>query len=106
MAERHTWKRRLAAIVAGGMFLANSACVLAAPVELSLDDSIGLALRNNPTIKIAEAGKQQSRWGIDQAEAGKGFLLNYTHNDTRYDTPSYSGAPFYDSESISTTSWR
>ncbi|MDR3592283.1 MAG: TolC family protein [Negativicutes bacterium] len=87
MAERHTWKKRLAAVVAGGIFLANSACVLAAPVELSLDDSIALTLKNNPTIKIAEAGKQKSLWGIDQAEAGKGFVLNYNHVDKRYDTP-------------------
>ena len=96
MAERHTWKRRLAAALAGGIFLAGSACALAAPVELSLDDSIALALKNNPTIKIAEAGKEKSRWGIDQAQAGAGFVLNYAHSDKRYDTPpSPTGFPTY-----------
>ncbi len=64
--------------------------VLAAPVELSLDDSIALALKNNPAIKIAEAGKQQSLWGIEQAEAGKGFVLDYTHVDSRSDRSSLS----------------
>jgi TolC family type I secretion outer membrane protein len=76
------------------LLAALSTPVLAAPVELSLDDSVALTLRNNPTIKIAEAGKQKSLWGIDQAEAGKGFVLNYTHVDQRYDTPVATGAPF------------
>ncbi|MDR3561800.1 MAG: TolC family protein [Negativicutes bacterium] len=87
MAEQHIWKRRLAVLFAGGMLLVSSAGVQAAPVELSLDDSIALALKNNPSIKIAEAGKFKSQWGIEQAEAGKGFTLGYTHTDKRYDTP-------------------
>jgi len=62
--------------------------VLAAPAELSLDDSIALALKNNPTIKIAEAGKEKSLWGIEQAKAGKGFTLGYTHSDIRTDKSS------------------
>jgi len=75
--------------------------VLAAPVELSLDDSIALSLKNNPTIKIAEAGKLKSLWGIDQAQAGKGFVLNYAHQDQRFDTPVSSGAPFTAQNSFS-----
>lgn len=69
------------------MIVALNTPVLAAPVELSLDDSIALALKNNPTIKMAEAGKQKSLWGIDQAQAGKGFVLNYAHVAQRFDTP-------------------
>jgi len=70
------------------LLAALSTPVLAAPVELSLDDSIALALRNNPAIKIAEAGKEKSLWGIEQAKAGKGFTLGYTHSDIRTDKSS------------------
>jgi len=70
------------------LLAALSTPVLAAPAELSLDDSIALALKNNPTIKIAEAGKEKSLWGIEQAKAGKGFTLGYTHSDIRTDKSS------------------
>jgi len=70
------------------LLAALSTPVLAAPVELSLDDSIALALRNNPAIKIAEAGKEKSLWGVEQAKAGKGFTLGYAHSDIRTDKSS------------------
>ncbi|MDR3561356.1 MAG: TolC family protein [Negativicutes bacterium] len=70
------------------LLVAANTPVLAASVELSLDDSIGLALKNNPTIKVAEADKEKSRWAIEQAEAGKGFALGYTHTDLRSDKSS------------------
>jgi len=81
-------------LAALSLLAALSTPVLAAPVELSLDDSISLALKNNPTIKIAEAGKQQSRWRIDQAQAGEGFVLDYTHNAQRSDNPVRLGGAF------------
>ncbi|MDR3564339.1 MAG: TolC family protein [Negativicutes bacterium] len=85
------------------MIVALNTPVLAAPVELSLDDSIALALKNNPTIKMAEAGKQKSLWGIDQAQAGKGFVLNYAHVAQRFDTPASfnSGSSFVIQNSFS-----
>jgi outer membrane protein TolC len=68
--------------------------VFAEPTELSLSDSIVLALKNNPTIKIAEAGKEQSAWGVEQAKAGKGFKLDYSHVEARTNQP-YSFLPTF-----------
>lgn len=61
--------------------------VLAAPIELSLDDAVALALKNNSDIKIASFDREKSLWAITQAEAGKGFALTYSHSDERYNTP-------------------
>jgi len=69
--------------------------VLAAPVELSLDESIALALTNNPDIKIVKSDREKTYWAVKQAEAGKGFTVNYTHTDERYNTPPTSTSPRY-----------
>lgn len=61
--------------------VAFSHTVYAAPVELSLDDSIALALKNNYDIKIANSGREKYYWAVKQAEANKKFSLNYTHTD-------------------------
>ncbi|HWQ60745.1 MAG TPA: TolC family protein [Negativicutes bacterium] len=59
---------------------------LAAPVELSLDDSIALALKNNPEIKLADSARKKSLWAVRQAAAGMGPNLAFTHTDKRYDS--------------------
>lgn len=61
--------------------------VFAAPIELSLDDSILLALKNNSNIKLANYNLNKMKWGVKQAEAGKGLNLSYAHSSQRYDTP-------------------
>ena len=60
---------------------------MAAAVELSLDDSIALALKNNPSIQIVEAGKEKSVWAVKQAQADKGFTVDYNHTDRRSTAP-------------------
>jgi outer membrane protein len=60
---------------------------LAAPIELSLDDSIALALQNNPDITIAKSGREKLSWAIEQAKADKGFNLSFAHSDRRYNSP-------------------
>lgn len=57
---------------------------LAAPLELSLEESIALALKNNPEIKLADSAERKSLWEVRQAEAGKGFNLTFTHTAKRY----------------------
>lgn len=91
---QRVWKVRLAAIVAGGVLLINSG-VWANPINLSLDDSVALALKNNPSLQIAVAGKDKSLWTVEQARAGRGFNLGFTHVDERYDSPWYSGSSQY-----------
>jgi len=57
------------------------------PKELSLDDCVNLALESNPTVKIAEAGKEKALWGVKQAEAGKGLQVDLVQEDERTTAP-------------------
>ncbi|MBP2651771.1 MAG: tolC 2 [Firmicutes bacterium] len=68
------------------IMFALSQPALAAAIDLSLDDSIDLALKNNPSIKTALTSREQSYWALEQAKAGKGLTLGYTHTDERYTT--------------------
>ncbi|MBP2651326.1 MAG: outer rane efflux protein [Firmicutes bacterium] len=49
----------------------------AAPGELSLDDSVALAIKNNPTMKMAEAEKNRSAWNLELTKADKRFSFGY-----------------------------
>ncbi len=75
-------KRRFALAVACGYMLL-SAVALAAPVELSLDDSVALALKNNPALKIAQSDRDVAAWTVREKLADYGPSLDYTHNDRR-----------------------
>lgn len=55
----------------------------APPLELSLTDSIRLALQNNYAIKMALADRQVAYGKIAENKAGALFALNYTHTDAR-----------------------
>lgn len=58
-------------LLATGLLALNTAMVLASPIELSLDDSIVMALKNNPSIQMAVADKEKAAWGIKENEAGR-----------------------------------
>jgi outer membrane protein len=60
---------------------------LAAPMELSLQDSIKLSLQNNAKLKIAVQSKEKSLWSIKQAQSYKNFDLSYNFTGVRGDTP-------------------
>lgn len=85
MPGKYRWKKHLAAMLAGGFLLLNTAAVLAAPMELSLEDSIALALKNNDSIKIANSSKENARWQVKEAEAGKSISGTLTHTASKYD---------------------
>jgi len=87
MIKQTHWEKRLAAALTVGFLVLNTAVVLAAPVELSLDDSIALALMNNPTIKIANADKETANWGISAAKGAKLPSVSVTHSDKRSGSP-------------------
>lgn len=72
------------AAVACSFLVIGQASALAAPVELTLDDSIALALKNNPSIKMAVADKDSAAWKISEAKSANGFNFSFTHTDTRY----------------------
>lgn len=85
MPGKYRWKKHLAAMLAGGFLLLNTAAVLAAPMELSLEDSIALALKNNDSIKIANSSRENARWQVKEKEAGKSISGTLTHTASKYD---------------------
>lgn len=60
---------------------------LAAPVELSLDESVAMALKNNYDIHYAKSAREKTFWALEEAGKNKGVSLKYTHTDERYNTP-------------------
>ncbi|WP_346356036.1 TolC family protein [Azotosporobacter soli] len=56
-------------------------------LELSLEDSIALTLKNNPSMKIAGAQKEKAAWTVKQAQAAKGISLDYAYTQLRTDAP-------------------
>lgn len=83
MTNKTNWKKRLVLGLSGGLLLLNTAVVFAAPVELTLEDSIKMALANNPAIKIADTERVTAEWGIKQAQGGNMPKLTVSHTDTR-----------------------
>lgn len=63
-------KKPFTALFAAGLLMVNAAA-LAAPQELTLQDSITAAVANNPTLKMAQADQDRAAWGVDEAEAGR-----------------------------------
>ncbi|MCX7780163.1 MAG: TolC family protein [Negativicutes bacterium] len=63
-------KRKLTAVITGGCLLLSMSAALAAPVELSLAESVALALRNNPAVKIAEAEKAKAKGSLTEQRGG------------------------------------
>ncbi|CUH94550.1 hypothetical protein P22_0616 [Propionispora sp. 2/2-37] len=98
MAGNKLWKKRLAAVAAGGFFFFNTAVALAAPMELSLEESIALALKNNDAIKIAAAGRENAVWQVKGAEAGKSVTGTFSHTSSHasytYSYPTADGNRF------------
>ena len=60
---------------------------LAQPIELTLDESISLALKNNPALQIVQAHKEQAAWAIKEAKSNKDVSVGYTHMDRRSTAP-------------------
>lgn len=91
MAGKKFWNKRIAGLLAGGYFVLSTTAVFAAPVELSLDESIAMALKNNPEIKIAQAEKEAAAWGINQAKSAKRPSVDISHTSQRLDGGSGTG---------------
>ena len=76
MDRRQQWFRVIIPII---LLMTLAQPVWAAPLELSLEDSIGLALKNNYDIKYAESAREKSYWAMKEAMKNKGLSLKYTH---------------------------
>ena len=84
MIKQVHWKKRLAVALTSGFLVFNTVIVLAAPVELSLDESITMALNSNPAIKMSDAERKSAEFAIREAKGGKGPSFTYQHVDERY----------------------
>jgi len=80
----HRWYKALLPLA---FLVAWSFQCFAAPLELTLEESINLALKNNYDIKIAQTDRDKSLWAINQAKANKNVSLSFSHVDERYNTP-------------------
>lgn len=83
MKKETHWKKRLTMALTSGFLVLNTAIALAAPVELSLDESIAMALQNNPAIKMADADRESAHWAVKEAKGAKMPTIGLTHTDTR-----------------------
>lgn len=58
----------------------------ASPVELSLDESLAMALKNNYDIHYVQLAREKAFWALREEEKNKGVTLKYTHTDERYNS--------------------
>jgi Outer membrane protein len=75
--------KKRAAYLVTGFLLVQQSLSFAAPLELSLDESVDYALRHNPSIQIASKDKEQSQWSVNEAKAGKAPTVSLGSNYTR-----------------------
>jgi len=61
--------------------------VLANPLELTLEDSVNLALKNSHGVKMAAADKEKALWEVEESKGNKGFSLTYTNTNMRSTEP-------------------
>jgi len=80
-------KKNIAKMLLTMSLLVVSVPALANPREISLEDSIKLALQNSHRIKMAAASKDQAQWAIEEAKGNKGFSLTYTNTNARSTEP-------------------
>ena len=60
-----------------------AATVLAAPMELSLDEAVQMALKNNPSGKIAVFDYEGAKGALTAARSARWMTATVTHNDYR-----------------------
>ncbi len=82
-------KKPAIALLAAALLL-NAPAALAAPQELSLQDSIAAAVANNPALKMAAADKDRAAYGVDEAKAGRWPTLSLGSTYSRQPATDYS----------------
>lgn len=86
MQRKNIWKKRVAALVSGSAFVFSTALVMAAPMELSLEESVALALKNNPSIKMTISDKERAEWAVKEAKGSFSPTLTFTHTSQELKT--------------------
>jgi outer membrane protein len=81
-------RKVLLSTAAGAAIMLQSIVAFADPVQgISLDDSVALALQNNPAIKMAVDDQQKAGWVVDEAKAGRAPALAIGAGANRADGP-------------------
>ncbi len=83
MSSKKYGIQRKASFVAAGLVLFNMGMALADTPQLSLEESIGIALKNNPSIHMALADQEKAMWGIRENEGGKLPTLSLLNSGNR-----------------------
>lgn len=85
MKKKNCFYKKLAALVMGGLLTASCTGTVFASdtVDLSLDDSIQMALENNRTIKQSMADVDSAAWSLKSARANMGPSLTWNSMPTR-----------------------
>lgn len=86
--------KRVTALVTGGMLAAAALPGFASPVELTLDQTIEMALKSNPAIKISEADMEKANWDVNMAKAGKAPSVTLSHNASRTKSAASTGVGY------------
>ncbi len=92
VSKKYNWKKHLAVVLAGGIFTLASTSVWANAIDLTLEESINMALNNNKSIKISGTEVDSAKWAVEEAKGNKGFSLGYIHTDGRAKTSSSQGS--------------
>lgn len=88
MSARKWWRNFSAPALAAAVMIMSTSPVFADPPELSLDDSVALALKNNVAIKTAVEDQEKAQWGIKEAQAGTGPTVSLSASaDRSQNTP-------------------
>lgn len=82
-SKTKSWQKRLVMVLTGAFLAMQTGFASAASVELSLDESISMALQNNPAIKIATADKIKADWALSQAKGGRGPAISFNYTGSR-----------------------
>lgn len=80
---KYIGKKRLTAMILGGLLAISSATAFADAVDLTLEESIDLALNNNQNIKISQADNESAKWALKEAQGAKNFSIDFSHTDAR-----------------------
>jgi len=80
------YKRCLSVLVPAVMLLSFHSAVSAADVELTLNESISLALQNNYDIKYAKSAREKAYWSLKETENNRGISIDYAHSGRRFDS--------------------
>lgn len=98
---KYKFNKHLTAMVLSGLLSFVSATAFASSVDLTLEDSIKLALENNQSIKISSAAQDGAKWDLAAAKGGKNFSIDLTHKDSRGESFSSSEKKFVTSNAFS-----